>query len=415
MIDALKICLITKMYPPRTGGGATYAYELANALGERGHDVDVYTQAVPEAEEPPQTHPNVSVTRITKARPLVVFSTLYFSVACRLRIDFERYDVIHGTLMPASTIALDPLFLRSLDAPVVVTSHGTSFDEARSVDPQSPPDYLFRYLFHPINVLMDAASGRFADRVIAVSDHTRRRLRDLYRLDGEKLTTVPPGIDTDRFRPTADPHPAVNEGSDAILVLSRLDPRKGIDDAIRAFARLDRPNTELLIAGTGRLEAPLEDLADRLGVREDVRFLGFVPDEELPSLYSSVDLFVLPSEYEGFGIVFMEAMACGTPVVGTDVGGVPTAVDGGETGYLVPRDADVVDALADRMRLLLDDPERRDLLASRAREWAEEHDWREIAPRVADVYRSAVRSSSLDSTRSRASSTSKTTHSEVDT
>jgi len=73
-------------------------------------------------------------------------------------------------------------------------------------------------------------------------------------------------------------------------------------------------------------------------VSDGVRFLGFVPDEELPELYSSVDLFVLPSEYEGFGIVFMEAMACETPVVGTEVGGIPTAVDAGETGYLVPKD-----------------------------------------------------------------------------
>jgi len=89
MSDGLKVCFITKMYPPRTGGGATYAYELANALGELGHDVDVYTQSVPGEDNDVSTHPNVSVTRITKARPLVVFSTLYFSIACRFQIDFE--------------------------------------------------------------------------------------------------------------------------------------------------------------------------------------------------------------------------------------------------------------------------------------------------------------------------------------
>jgi phosphatidylinositol alpha-1,6-mannosyltransferase len=384
MNDSLKICLVTKMYPPRTGGGATYAYELANALGELGHDVDVYTQAVPDSNDTVSTHENVEVTRITKARPLVVFSTLYFSIACRRRIDFEAYDVIHGTLMPASTVAFGPLFLRSLEAPLVLTSHGTSYDEARSVDPQTLADYLFKYAFHPVNIVMDAVSGRFADHIIGVSDHTRKQLRDLYRFDEEDLTTVPPGIDAERFHPTDDIHAAIDNDRETILVLSRLDPRKGIDKAIRAFARLDRPDAELVIAGTGRLEQSLRDLAERLEVSESVRFVGFVEDEELPTLYSSVDLFVLPSEYEGFGIVFMEAMACATPVIGTDVGGIPTAVAEGTTGYLVSKDG--VDELAERMEELLSDVPKRERMATQSRTWATNHSWNEIADQVSRVY-----------------------------
>lgn len=385
--DPLRVCLITKMYPPRTGGGGTYAYELANALGELGHEVDVYTQAVSEEDESVETHSNVDVTRITKERPLVVFSTLYFSIACRFAIDFEEYDVIHGTLMPASTIAFGPWFLDGLDASLVLTSHGTSYDEARSVDPVGFADYLFQYFFHPVNVLMDLIAGRWANQIIAVSDHTREQLRDLYRFDEDKLTTVPPGIDTERFRPVDEIHPAVEPNRETILVVSRLDPRKGIDKAIHAFAQLDRPNAELLIGGTGRLESSLMELATELGVREDVRFLGFVPDEEMVSLYASVDLFVLPSEYEGFGIVFMEAMACGTPVVGTDVGGIPTAVEEGETGYLVPRDG--VDELSERMTEMLTNPEAYEQLSKASRKWAETHNWNTIAKRVSKIYHSA--------------------------
>jgi len=382
MTDSLKICFITKMYPPRTGGGATYAYELANALGELGHEVDVYTQQV--ERETPETHPNVNVTRITKTRPLVVFSTLYFSIACRREIDFEEYDVIHGTLMPATTVAFGPWFTNGLDVPLVLTSHGTSYDEARSVDPEEFADYLFKCFFHPVNVLLDAYSGLFADKIIAVSDHTREQLRDLYRFDEEKLTTIPPGIDTERFSPTDDVHLAVDESKQSILVLSRLDPRKGIDKAIRAFAQLEQDDVELLIGGTGRLESSLKELASDLGVRENVRFLGFVPDEELPSLYSSVDVFVLPSEYEGFGIVFMEAMSCETPVIGTDVGGIPTAVENGETGYLVPNAG--VKELTRRLTELLNNTEEYDRMEGYAREWAKAHDWIEIAERVEGVY-----------------------------
>jgi len=105
--------------------------------------------------------------------------------------------------MPASTIALGPQFLAGLDAPLVLTSHGTSYDEARAVDPQSPPDYLFKYVFHPINVALDAVAGQFADHIIGVSDHTREQLRDLYRFDADDLTTVPPGSTPTGFsRPT---------------------------------------------------------------------------------------------------------------------------------------------------------------------------------------------------------------------
>lgn len=375
------------MYPPRTGGGATYAYELANALGELGHEVDVYTQLVSGEDNDVDTHSNVNVTRITKARPLVVFSTLYFSIACRFEIDFAEYDVIHGTLMPASTIAFGPWLMSDIDAPLVLTSHGTSYDEARSVDPEGVADYLFRYFFHPLNIFMDLIAGRSADRIIAVSDHTRKQLRDLYLFDVAKLTTVPPGIDTDRFRPVDEVHPAVDPDRETILVVSRLDPRKGIDKAIRAFAELDRSNAELVIGGTGRLESSLRELAENLGVSDRVRFLGFVPDEELPSLYSSADLFMLPSEYEGFGIVFMEAMACGTPVIGTDVGGISTAINAGETGYLVPKNG--VDELAGRMAKVLSDSEQSTQLSDNARSWAVKHDWTTIAARVDDVYHSA--------------------------
>jgi phosphatidylinositol alpha-1,6-mannosyltransferase len=97
-----------------------------------------------------------------------------------------------------------------------------------------------------------------------------------------------------------------------------------------------------------------------------------------------VDLFVLPSEYEGFGIVFMEAMACGTPVIGTDVGGVPTAIDDGETGYLVPRNG--IKELVERMEGILNDPVEYGRLSESSIEWAGEHDWRNIAKRATQVY-----------------------------
>ena len=127
------------MFPPGVGGSEMYAYELANALGERGHDVDVYTQATDHGGRSVPLGENVTVETVCRARNyLVTFETLYYSLKTRRRVDFEGYDVIHGTLMPASTIALTPRF--GFDTPIVVTSHGTSLGETLSHTPEIPTD-----------------------------------------------------------------------------------------------------------------------------------------------------------------------------------------------------------------------------------------------------------------------------------
>lgn len=382
----LNICLITKMFPPRTGGGATITYELANALGERGHTVDVYTRSVsPEEDTTVSIHQNVSIIRVSKERPLVVLSTVHHSVAARRTIDFDAYDIVHGTLMPASTVSFGPLFIRSIDAPIILTSLGTAVGEALGNKPYTVTDYLFKYIFHPINFVFDGYSGRLADRIIGISHHTCNQLTNIYRHDKKKISLVPPGIDAKRFTPRDERHPAVDSNKITLLSVSRLDPRKGINITIRALAELDREDVELVIAGEGRIRSHLENLADELGVGTRVNFLGNVEytSEELPRLYSSADLFVLPSRYEGFGVVYLEAMACGTPVIGTDVGGVPTVIKDGETGYLSSRDTEDV---TDRISRILNDHEEHERMSDNARKWAESHDWDNIAAQVEDLY-----------------------------
>jgi phosphatidylinositol alpha-1,6-mannosyltransferase len=186
------------------------------------------------------------------------------------------------------------------------------------------------------------------------------------------ITVVPPGVDVDRF------HPLDQAGRDAarisfglpvdaelIVSISRLVPRKGFDVAIRAAARLQasRPDLLLAIAGGGRDEARLRRLAAELGA--PVRFLGRVSNEALPALYGCADLYAMLCrnrwgglEQEGFGIVFVEAAACGVPQIAGASGGAAEAVAHGETGLVIDRPDDV-DAVADAMRSLLDDPVRR--------------------------------------------------------
>ncbi|WP_236639951.1 glycosyltransferase family 4 protein [Salinigranum halophilum] len=374
----MKIALLSIMYPPDAGGAETYAYELSRALAARGHDVDVYTATTEPIPSDLDLPDGVSVERLFERKKVPVAETIYYSLRARAAVDFDEYDVVHGTLMPASTIALTP-GLGMADVPLVVTSHGTSLGEFRSHNPHTLIDYLLKYGLHPGNFVLDNVAGRVADRVIAISDHVAEELRDTYGF-GDKVTMIPHGVDTDRFRPHEEVHPTVGPEKFTVLTVGRLGSRKGIGLAIRGIAALDDPDVEFLIAGTGRHEERLRTLARDLGVADQVRFLGYVPDEELPLLYSSADVFSLTSRYEGLGLVLLEAMACGTPVVATDVGGIPTVVEDGVNGTLIPREPEAFASAVEHMS-------SRRGLKSDCRSYAIDRTWDAIAERVEAIHK----------------------------
>lgn len=285
--------------------------------------------------------------------------------------------------MPASTIAVTPF--NDIDAPVVLTSHGTSIGETKAVALEEPADYLLKFFFHPMNVAMDYIASRDAEKVIAISDHAYGQLTTQYGIDEVDVEMIPHGVDTDWFYPRDEQHPAVDNEKTTLLYVGRLGARKGLDLALRALAEVDDESVEFLIAGTGRHEETLRELARELGVVDQVRFLGYVPDEDLPVLYSSADVFVFPSRYEGFGLVLLEAMACGTPVIGADAGGIPTAIEADHSGLIVQRDAD---ALAEAMRSLRTEPTNWQTMSEKSLNQANRNSWDEATSRVEELYSS---------------------------
>lgn len=370
------------MFPPGVGGAETYAYELANGLGKRGHEVDVYTQWIDKQNENITIHDNVTIYRIAKARKkLVTFETLYFSFKARQTIDFDQYDIIHGTLTPASTILVTPF--NEIEASVILTGHGTSIGETKSVALETPADYLLKFFFYPMNVVIDYVAGQDAERIIAISDHAEEELIQRYDFSKKRVQMIPHGVNIDRFQPQSENHPAVNSNKTTLLYVGRIGPRKGLNLALKALNELDDPNIELLIAGTGRHEEHLQELATTFGVADQIQFLGYVQEEELPMLYSSADVFILPSLYEGFGLVLLEAMACGTPVIGTDVGGIPTVVDNEETGLLIERDVSMLAKAIDKMSSNEDYCET---LGQNALKKAEETSWDSVVHSVEQLY-----------------------------
>lgn len=382
----MKIGFLSKMFPPTKGGSATYAYEMATALGRRGHDVDVFTQLPRISDQPTDTPRPVSVHSVAKPRRhLVTFETLYYSAKSRLEVDLDAYDVIHGTLMPASTIALsDGLTFKT---PIVLTCNSFSLSEVFAHSAVRPADYLLKYAFHPMNVVMDNLAARSADHVIAISTEMAAQLTARYRLPERKVSTVLHGVDTETFHPDGERHPAVSADRFTLLFVGRLVTRKGADLAIEAVQASGHDEIELLIAGEGRLERNLKRLASDRGVADRVRFLGYVPDEDLPSLYSSADVLLFTSNYEGFGLVVLESMASGTPVIAPPVGGVPDVIENGLSGYIVERNAS---AVADRIDQLVSDRRQLSQMSVAARNAAEERDWSRVAEEVETIYENVL-------------------------
>lgn len=374
------------MFPPGIGGSERYGYEIANALGARGHDVDVFTQSKSENIDMVELNENVTLSYITRARrQLVTFETLYYSLKARFGIDIDDYDVVHGTLMPASTIALSDRI--GIDTPIVLTSHSFALSEVFAHSPEKLADYFLKFVFHPINVVFDNLAARSADHIISISQEMEKQLTERYHLSPQKITTIPHGVDTNQFEMSDECHPEVSDNKLTLLFVGRLVSRKGVDLAIDALAASQEEEVELLIAGTGRLETDLKQQVAALGIEDHVNFLGYVPEEDLPLLYSSADATLFMSNYEGFGLVFLESMAAGTPVIGPPVGGIPDLIEDGVSGFITERTVSSVSNCIDELSR---DKNRLKSMSDAALEAAEYRDWNYIAGEVEKVYQNVL-------------------------
>lgn len=235
-----------------------------------------------------------------------------------------------------------------------------------------------------------------SERIIANSQYTADEFIR-FGVDPEHVTIVYPGVDTGVFKPMP-PDDALTtrydlSGKRVLLTVARLDERKGHDLVIRALAALaaDFPDLVYLIAGKGREGTRLQELAEQSGVKNKVLFLGFVPEEALPSVYNLCDVFVMPNrvttesalvgDVEGFGISFMEASACGKPVIAGRSGGAVEAVVDGETGVLI--DPGSLTELTEAIRRLLIAPDLRQRLGDAGRQRAEtSYDWSLLARQI---------------------------------
>jgi D-inositol-3-phosphate glycosyltransferase len=244
---------------------------------------------------------------------------------------------------------------------------------------------------------------RLADRIVAATPAEYAQLQWLYQADTRKVAIIPPGVDLSHFYPIppdeAKAFIGIAPQDRMLLYVGRIEPLKGIDILIEAIAMMRQKglfeNNKLclsVIGGEPDLNpsvlnaemARLQIMCDQYQVADLVAFLGRRSQDTLPYYYSAAEAVVVPSHYESFGMVALEAMACGTPVVASQVGGLAFLVQDGETGFTVP--VDDPQALAERLATLINDPKLRKQMGDRASEFAQAYGWEKIATRITKLY-----------------------------
>jgi glycosyltransferase involved in cell wall biosynthesis len=242
---------------------------------------------------------------------------------------------------------------------------------------------------------LERINTRHADAVLTTSEYCRSAIRRHYGVPETRVRLVPEGIDLARWQRTGRSVPGANNGV-TILCVARQYPRKHVADLLRALPEVRRvvPHARAVIVGDGPEHPRLRAMAGELGLGHMVQFLGAVPDDEhVARLYSTADVFCLPSVQEGFGIVFLEAMASGLPIVATNTAAIPEVVPHGQAGVLVPPGdpAGLAQALIEMLR----NPEQRAAYGAFGREYVQQFDWDQVARRfLAQVGVLVVRSES---------------------
>jgi D-inositol-3-phosphate glycosyltransferase len=391
-------CPLGKVGGEDTGGMSVYIRELGRELGRRGHLVDVFTRI----HEPIHGQ----VVELGKNARLIHFKAgeqethkleLYSHLAdfTRTLENFRkenglRYDLIHSHYWLSGLVGkrLQELW----DIPHLIGFHTLGAVKNAVGIGEGEPE-----------LRINAERGLVKDchHIIASTERGKEDLITYYDAAPEAISIIPCGVNLDLFRPIqrefARCHLGLN-GESIIVFVGRIIPLKGIDNMLKAMAHLERKQGIKLVVIGGddhsRAEMQrLKNLSRTLRIDESVIFLGSVKQETLPFFYSAADLCVVPSYYESFGLVVLESLACGTPVVATKVGCAESVIRCGETGYVVT-DNDPC-RLADKISRLLSTPNGKPDFVHSVRASVAKYSWSNISEAILEEYRSVLRNFSM--------------------
>jgi len=405
-----KIALISEHASPLaviggtdSGGQNVYVAHLAKQLAHLGYAVDVFTRRDDAAQaQVVEWLPQVRVINVPAGPAHFIPKEAmlpYMAEFARFMLRFaekqeRQYDIVHANFFMSGMVAQQ--FKQATGTPFVVTFH--ALGRVRRLC-QGQADG-----FPDLRFTIEEQLMQEADRIVAECPQDKEDMEKLYGADSGRIDIVPCGFDPEEFGPLSGGARAqlgLDEDDFLLLQLGRMVPRKGVDNVIRALAALrdrHRVCARLLVVGGNSAEPDpavtpeigrLMELAASLGVADSVTFTGQRPRAQLRDYYGAANVFVTTPWYEPFGITPVEAMACGTPVVGTAVGGIKHTVIDGKTGFLVPPNDPA--ALAEKLCWLHRHPKEAQRFGWAGMQRAYRHyTWRSVAGRIAESYEAAL-------------------------
>ncbi|MBK8046666.1 MAG: glycosyltransferase [Anaerolineales bacterium] len=405
-------CPLARLGGQKTGGMNVYVRDFSQALADAGVQVDVFTRLQPGCE-PVVNHelgPNCRVIHIPAGPDRLVsvaemenyLDEFTAGVVAFAAAEGVQYDLIHSHYWLSGLIG----------------------ERLRAVWPGAPLVQMFHTLGHMKNAIARSESEfasrqrldgethlvQVADRLIAATPAEEEQLIELYGADPGRIAVVPPGVDLARFQPipreTAMTSIGIPPWRKNILFAGRIEPLKGIDTLLQALAILQTEAADKLdnvcvtiVGGDPWTPVPdsemerLQTLSHELGLHDLVAFAGARDQDLLPYYFAAAEMVVVPSHYESFGMVALESMAMGTPVIASRVGGLAHLVVDGCNGFLVPAGDPTM--LAARILDVLDCPGCRDELSHFARAYAQSYAWPKIVERMLRVYAGVLAETSL--------------------
>ena len=397
-------CPLATLGGKDTGGMNVYVREVTRQLGEMGIHVDVFTRSQNE-HVPHVLHDLGYGNRIVHIRagseyPLpkteLVNYLPQFVEGIREFANSKdlSYDLIHSHYWMSGKAAIE--LKKYWSVPFVHMFHTLGLMKNRVA--QSPEEMEGEYRIEGEREVL-----KTADKIIAATPAEYAQLLWLYQADANKIIVIPPGVDISRFYPIppdeAKEYIGVPPCGRMLLFVGRIEPLKGLDVLIEASGIMrkyevlkDNPFCLAIIGGDPEESAEqanieisrIKAITEQFGLGDLVTFLGRRSQDSLPYYYSAAEAVVVPSQYESFGMVALEAMACGKPVVASQIGGLAYLVQDGVTGFTIPVDEPI--ELANRLTSLLQDPSLRDRMGKQAVQVAREYAWDKIAAKLLLVY-----------------------------
>ncbi len=363
------------------GGAERVLFEQSTRLAKRGHDVHILTRRLPEHKKDRDTIQNVTEWRydadqkssisfiratMRNSRPLFEFLNKRYSFDC---INFHQPFSAFGVIQSPVSKRIRKIY----------TCHSLSFEEF--VSRNTIPDIFYKKGLYLINIFVrrwiEKRALKGSNEIVALSQFTRDRIKRTYRIPSNKITVISGGVDLERFFPADNKEDIrrrldIPPGKVILFTVRNIVQRMGLENLIAAIHQAIKiaPDIYLVLGGDGPLKENLIDQTERLGIRKYISFTGFITEEDLPDYYRMADIFVLSTlELEGFGLVTLESMASGVPVLGTPVGGTKEILYEFDPGFLF-KDTDpysMADLIIDTCRKIKENPESWDKISHQCR------------------------------------------------